>query len=191
MALLPITLIGDKILKRKASLAKDVDPKIIELIHDMFETMRNARGIGLAANQVGADKSIFITDVSVVEGHEDEKPLVFINPVITERSEEVISMEEGCLSIPDIRAEIERPEKVIISYKDTDFKEQTLKAEGLLARVIQHEYDHLQGTLFTDLISSDIKKKLNKDIIKIKKRKIEIQYPVSEDIDYQLVSSSK
>ena len=190
MALLPITLIGDKILKRKASLAKDVDPKIIELIHDMFETMRNARGIGLP-NQVGADKSIFITDVSVVEGHEDEKPLVFINPVITERSEEVISMEEGCLSIPDIRAEIERPEKVIISYKDTDFKEQTLKAEGLLARVIQHEYDHLQGTLFTDLISSDIKKKLNKDIIKIKKRKIEIQYPVSEDIDYQLVSSSK
>jgi peptide deformylase len=191
MALLPITLIGDKILKRKASLAKDVDPKIIELIHDMFETMRNARGIGLAANQVGADKSIFITDVSVVEGHEDEKPLVFINPVITERSEEVISMEEGCLSIPDIRAEIERPEKVTISYKDTDFNVRTFTAEGLLARVIQHEYDHLQGTLFTDLISSDIKKKLNKDIIKIKKRKIEIQYPVSEDMDYQLVSSSK
>ena len=191
MALLPITLIGDKILKRKASLAKDVDPKIIELIHDMFETMRNARGIGLAANQVGADKSIFITDVSVVEGHEDEKPLVFINPVITERSEEVISMEEGCLSIPDIRAEIERPEKVTISYKDTDFNDRTFTAEGLLARVIQHEYDHLQGTLFTDLISSDIKKKLNKDIIKIKKRKIEIQYPVSEDMDYQLVSSSK
>jgi peptide deformylase len=191
MALLPITLIGDKILKRKASLVKDVDPKIIELLHNMFETMRNARGIGLAANQVGADKSIFITDVSVVEGHEDEKPLVFINPVITERSEEVISMEEGCLSIPDIRAEIERPEKVTISYKDTDFNDRTFTAEGLLARVIQHEYDHLQGTLFTDLISSDIKKKLNKDIIKIKKRKIEIQYPVSEDIDYQLVSSSK
>jgi peptide deformylase len=100
-------------------------------------------------------------------------------------------MEEGCLSIPDIRAEIERPEKITISFKDTDFKDQILKAEGLLARVIQHEYDHLQSILFTDLISSDIKKKLNKDIIKIKKRKIEIQYPVSEDIDYQLVSSSK
>lgn len=189
MALLPITLIGDKILRKKAALVKDVDAKTIELIRDMFETMRNARGIGLAANQVGADKSIFIVDVSVVEGHEDEKPLVFINPVITERSEEKIVMEEGCLSIPDIRSEIERPEKVTITFKDTDFKDQTLQADGLLARVMQHEYDHLQGILFTDLISSDIKKKINKDIINIKKRRIEIQYPVSEDVDYQLVQN--
>ena len=187
MALLPITLIGDKILKKKAALIKDVDVKTIELIRDMFETMRNAKGIGLAANQVGADKSILIADISVVEGNEDAKPLVFINPVITERSVEKIFMEEGCLSIPDIRSEIERSEKIAISYRDTDFKNQTLQADGLLARVIQHEYDHLQGILFTDLISSDIKKKINKDIIKIKKRKIEIQYPVSEDIDYQLV----
>jgi peptide deformylase len=187
MALLPITLIGDKILKRKAASVKDIDSKTVELIRDMFETMRNAKGIGLAANQVGADKSIFITDVSVVEGHEDDKPLIFVNPVITKRSDEKISMEEGCLSIPDIRAEIDRPEKITITFKDTDFKDQTIHAEGLLARVIQHEYDHLKGILFTDLISSDIKKKINKDIIKIKKRKIEIQYPVSEDIDYQLV----
>ena len=98
-------------------------------------------------------------------------------------------MEEGCLSIPDIRSEIERPEKVTITFKDTDFKDQTLQADGLLARVMQHEYDHLQGILFTDLISSDIKKKINKDIINIKKRKIEIQYPVSEDVDYQLVQN--
>jgi peptide deformylase len=189
MALLPITLIGDKILKKKAALIKDVDVKTIELIRDMFETMRNAKGIGLAANQVGADKSILIADISVVEGNEDAKPLVFINPVITERSVEKIFMEEGCLSIPDIRSEIERSEKIAISYRDTDFKNQTLQADGLLARVIQHEYDHLQGILFTDLISSDIKKKINKDIIKIKKRKIEIQYPVSEDVDYQLFSN--
>ena len=77
MALLPITLIGDKILRKKAALVKDVDAKTIELIRDMFETMRNARGIGLAANQVGADKSIFIVDVSVVEGHEDAKAIGF------------------------------------------------------------------------------------------------------------------
>jgi peptide deformylase len=189
MALLPVTLIGDKILRKKASLVKDVNVKAIELIRDMFETMRNAKGIGLAANQVGADKSIFIADISVVEGHEDAKPLVFINPVITELSEEKICMEEGCLSIPDIRSEIDRAEKITIIYKDTDFKNQTLQTGGLLARVIQHEYDHLQGILFTDLISSDIKKKINKDIIKIKKRKIEIQYPVSEGIDYQLFSN--
>jgi peptide deformylase len=189
MALLPITLIGDKILRKKAALVKDIDAHTIELVRDMFETMRNASGIGLAANQVGADKSIFIVDISVVEGHEDAKPVIFINPLITERSEEKIVMEEGCLSIPDIRSEIERPEKVTIRYKDTDFNDQSLQAEGLLARVVQHEYDHLQGVLFTDLISSDVKKKLNKDIIKIKKRKVEIQYPVSEDVDYQLVSS--
>jgi peptide deformylase len=188
MALLPITLIGDKILRKKAAQVKEVDAHTIELVRDMFETMRNASGIGLAANQVGANKSIFITDISVVKGHEDAKPLIFINPVITGHSEEKICMEEGCLSIPDIRSEIERPEKVTITFKDTDFKDQTLEADGLLARVIQHEYDHLQGVLFTDLISSDIKKKLNKDIINIKKRKIEIQYPVSEDVDYKLVS---
>ncbi len=186
MALLPVTLIGDKILKKKTSHVKEVDVKTIELIRDMFETMRNASGIGLAANQVGADKSIFVIDLSVVEENEDVKPIVFINPKITYRSEKKVKIEEGCLSIPDIRAEIERPESVTIVYKDTDFKEHTLKASDLLARVVQHEYDHLQGILFTDLINDELRKKINKDIIKIKKRKIEFQYPVTESVDYQL-----
>ena len=187
MALLPITLIGDKILRKKAVAVNDVDAKTIELIKDMFETMRNASGIGLAANQVGSDKAVIVIDVSVVEGHEDSKPLVIINPEITGRSEEKISMEEGCLSIPDVRAEIERPKEVTIKFLDTELKEQVIHAGGLLARVIQHEYDHLQGVLFTDLISSEVKKKINKDIIKIKKRKFENQYPVSENVNYQLV----
>jgi peptide deformylase len=187
MALLPVTLIGDKILRKKTARVNEVDDKTIELIRDMFDTMRNASGIGLAANQVGADKAIIVIDVSVVEGHEEDKPIVFINPLITERSEAKIPMEEGCLSIPDVRAEIERAKEVTIEYQDTELKKQVLHADGLFARVIQHEYDHLQGILFTDLISSDVKKKLNKDIIKIKKRKFEMQYPVSEDVDYQLV----
>ena len=186
MALLPVTLIGDKILKKKTSNVKEVDVKTIELIRDMFDTMRNASGIGLAANQVGADKSIIVIDVSVIEGNEEIKPIVFINPKITKRSEKKVKIEEGCLSIPDVRAEIERPESVTIVFKDTEFKEKTLHAEGLLARVIQHEYDHLQGILFTDLISDDLKKKLNKEIIKIKKRKIDFQYPVTESVDYQI-----
>ncbi len=186
MALLPVALIGDKILRKKTSQVKEVDFKIVELIKDMFDTMRNASGIGLAANQVGADKAIIVIDISVVEGHEDSKPIVFINPKITHRSEKKIVMEEGCLSIPEIRSEIERPESITISYKDTEFKDHTLKAGELLARVIQHEFDHLQGILFTDLISDEMKKKINKDIIKIKKRKIEVSYPITEDSDYQL-----
>lgn len=187
MALLPITLIGDKILRKKASQVKEVDFKTVELIRDMFETMRNASGIGLAATQVGSDKAIFVVDTSVLEGHENEKPIVFINPIITNRSDKNVFIEEGCLSIPDIRAEVERPDTVNIKYLDTNLNEHILKAENFLARVIQHEYDHLQGILFTDLIDDDLKKKLNKDIIKIKKRKIDFTYPVTESIDYQLV----
>jgi peptide deformylase len=187
MALLPVTLIGDKILRKKANKVDEVDLKTVELIKDMFETMKNASGIGMAANQVGADKSIFITNLSGVEGYEKSKPMVFINPIITERSDEKIIMEEGCLSIPDIRSDIERPKIITILYKDTNFEDQSLEADGLFARVIQHEFDHLQGILFTDLISSEVKKKLSKDILKIKKRKVEFQYPVTENVDYQLV----
>jgi len=186
MALLPINLIGDKILRKKAHLINDIDMKTIELIRDMFDTMHNANGVGLAANQVGSDKSVFIVDLSKVEGYEKEKPLVFINPNITFRSKEKVMIEEGCLSIPDLRAEIERPEFITISFKDTDFVEHSKDADDYLARVIQHEYDHLQGTLFTDLISTELKKKMNKEIIKIKKRKIQVQYPVTEGTNYQL-----
>ncbi len=186
MALLPITLIGDKILRKKAAKVKEVDFKTIELIKNMLDTMRNANGIGLAANQVGADKSIFVVDLSCLEEHKDSKPFVFINPTITNRSEETVFVEEGCLSIPDIRGEVERPKSVTINYQDTDLVERSLDADEFLARVIQHEYDHLQGVLFTDLISDDLKKKVKKDIIRIKKRKWEFQYPVTEDIDYQM-----
>lgn len=187
MALLPVTLIGDKILRKKAAQVREVDVKIIELIRDMFETMRNASGIGLAATQVGADKAIFVIDTSVVEGHENDKPIVFINPIITSRSGKTVLIEEGCLSIPDVRAEVERPESVTIKYYDTNLNEHVLNAENVLARVIQHEYDHLQGILFTDLIDDNLKKKINKDIIKIKKRKFDFTYPVTENVDYHLV----
>jgi peptide deformylase len=186
MALLPITLIGDKILRRKVKKVSDVDSETVELIKNMFHTMRNANGIGLAANQVGADKSIIVCDVSVVEEYKDLKPIVFINPEIIFRSEEKITMEEGCLSIPDIRCEIERPKEIIIAYKDTEMNDQKLKASALLARVIQHEFDHLNGTLFTDLVDPDLKKKLKKPLNLIKNRQLEVDYPVTEDADYRL-----
>lgn len=187
MSLLPVTLYGDKILRKKVDKVSDVDNETIELISNMFDTMRNANGIGLAANQVGANKSIFVVDISKVEGYEDTKPVVFINPTIEKKSEEEVMFEEGCLSIPDIHGEVYRPESVGIKYYDTDLKAQTLEANKLFARVIQHEFDHLQGILFTDLVDEETKKKLKKPLQKIKKRKIEVSYPVSEAIDYQLL----
>jgi peptide deformylase len=186
VAILPITMFGDKILRKKVNKVKVVDNEIIELVTNMFDTMRNANGIGLAANQVGADRSVFVVDISMVEEYQDSKPLVFINPVITKRSEEKIVFEEGCLSIPDVRGDVERPEAISITYQDFDFKEQTLDANNLLARVIQHEYDHLMGILFTDLVDDDLKKRIKKPLHRIRKRKIDIAYPISKTIDYEL-----
>jgi len=186
MAILPVTIYGDKILRKKIDEIKEVDVETVELISNMFDTMRNANGIGLAANQVGANKKIFIVDITQVEGFEDQKPIVFVNPDIIKYSEETSIFEEGCLSIPDIRADVERPEKITIEYVDTDMKPHKLEAEDLLARVIQHEYDHLRGILFPDLVDDETKKKLKKPLLNIKRRKIDISYPVSETVDYQL-----
>ncbi|UCH64474.1 MAG: peptide deformylase [Ignavibacterium sp.] len=187
MKLLPVTMYGDRILRKKMDKVKEVDNETIELITNMFDTMRNASGIGLAANQVGVNKAIFIVDISLVEGYEESKPMVFINPEIVKYSEEKTFFEEGCLSIPDIREDVERPESVIIKYYDTDLKEQILDADNLMARVIQHEYDHLQGILFTDLVDDETKKRLKAPLKRIKKRKIDVAYPISETVDYQLV----
>lgn len=186
MALLPITLYGDKVLRRKTSKVQDIDFETVELIKNMFESMRNANGIGLAANQVGDNKSIFVVDVSVVEGYEKYKPIAAINPEILVRSEEKVPIEEGCLSIPTVRAEIIRPKQITLKYFDSDMKEHRIDADELLSRVIQHEFDHLQGILFTDLMNDAVKKSFKKDLNDIRKRKIEIEYPVTEDVDYQL-----
>ena len=180
MSLLPITLFGDKILRKKTGKVTKVDNETIELIRDMFATMRNAKGIGLAANQVGVDKQIFVVDISGVEGYEESKPKTIINPKIIERSEKKNKMEEGCLSIPDVRAEVERPEEITITYQDVDLKEHTLRTGDILARVMQHEFDHLQGILFIDYLSEDLKKEIKKDLENIKKRKMEVDYPVSK-----------
>lgn len=186
MAILPITMFGDKILRKKVNKVEEVDNETIELIKNMFDTMNNANGIGLAANQVGADKKLFIVDLTKVEDYEDSDPIVFINPKIVKRSEEQTVFEEGCLSIPDIRADVERPEAITIEYQDAELKEQTMDADNLLARVIQHEYDHLLGILFTDLVDDEMKKRFKKPLHRIRKRKIDIAYPISKTIDYQL-----
>lgn len=187
MSILPITVCGDKILRKKAAKLLKVDDKIIKLIDDMFETMYNANGIGLAANQVGANKQIFVVDISKVEDYEDTKPLTLINPKIIEKSEETISYEEGCLSIPDQREEVIRPKNIKIEFQDKDLNTHTIEADDLLARVMQHEYDHLLGILFTDLVDEETKKRLKKPLNRIKKRKIEVDYPISQSEEYRIM----
>jgi peptide deformylase len=187
MSILPITIYGDKILRKKVDPVTQIDDKTIELIRFMFDTMRNANGIGLAANQVGINKSIFVVDISPVENYEKYKPITMINPRIVNKSDETSSFEEGCLSIPDIRAEVIRPKEITIKYQDIDLSEQQIDADDLYARVIQHEFDHLKGILFTDLISDELKKQFKKSLNKIQKRKIETDYPISENTDYRLL----
>ena len=186
MSVVPISVYGDKILRKKAQLVKNVDFMTVELIKSMFETMRNASGIGLAATQVGVDQSVFVVDLSPVEDYEKSKPMVLINPKILDFSDKKITIEEGCLSIPNVRYEVERPDTIYITYYDTELKEQTFEATKLFARVFQHEQDHLNGVLFTDHLDEDVKKKLKKSLDKIKKREIEIDYPIAQKRDYQL-----
>jgi peptide deformylase len=180
MSIIPINVFGDNILRKKTKKITNIDADTIRLIKNMFDSMHNASGIGLAANQVGSDKSLFVVDLSVLEDYEKHKPIVMINPVIKTASEEKIIMEEGCLSIPNLRSEIERPSMIEIVYYDTDFREHTIEADELFARVIQHEYDHLQGIMFVDRISEEERKELKKDLIDIKNRKIDADYPISE-----------
>ncbi len=187
MSVLPITVCGDKILRKKAARVTEIDDKIVTIIADMFETMRNANGIGLAANQIGVNRQIFIVDISPVEGYEKYKPIAMINPKIISKSDETSSFEEGCLSIPDLRADIIRPKGIQISYFDTNMKENTIEADDLLARVMQHEFDHLQGVLFIDYLDEESKKRYKRHLDKIRKRKLEVQYPISNSSDYLLI----
>ena len=153
----------DTFLRQKSHDVDKVDDEIKKLINDMLDTMYAAPGIGLAAIQIGVPKRIIVIDVSK---EEEKKPLYFINPKITFKSDGNSTYEEGCLSVPGQFAEIDRPDQCYINYLDYNGKEQELKAKGLLATCIQHEMDHLEGILFIDYLSklkkSFIVKKLSK-----------------------------
>ncbi len=186
MSILPINVYDDKILRKKAKPLADIDFETVEFIQSMFETMRKASGIGLAATQVGSEKAFFIVDISGVEGYEKHKPLVAINPEIVNKSDEASVIEEGCLSLPGLKMEVVRPAEITLKYFDTDLKEHRIDADDLLARVIQHEYDHLEGILFFDHLPPDVQKKIRPELNKIRKRKVEVDYPITELADYQL-----
>jgi len=179
MAILPISVFGDKILRQKTKNVNKVSDELIGKIRNMFDTMRNAKGIGLAANQVGFSESLFVVDLKGVEGYEKFKPIVMINPKIVLESDEQTVMEEGCLSLPNLRADVERPSIIKIKFLDTDEKEVELEADDLFARVILHEYDHLIGKLIPDRVNEDVKNILKDELKKIKNREVEIDYEIT------------
>lgn len=174
---LPITTYGMDILRKEAKQIDKVDAGLIKLVQDMHFTMVNAEGIGLAATQVNVDKSLCVVDVSCIEDYKNFKPLTLINPVIVDNHGE-ITIEEGCLSIPEVRGRVTRPEKIFVKYNDFNMNEVTLEAEGMLSRVIQHEIDHLHGKLFVDHLDEEELKKLKTALNKIKKHKVIPNYPV-------------
>ena len=149
MTVRKLHLLGSPLLRQQAVPVGAVDAEVRELVADLFETMRAARGVGLAANQVGVARRVAVVDV----GEEDPPPLVLINPVITERNG-VLLAEEGCLSIPDIFGDVERAESVVLEALDQDGHPYRVQAAGFKARAIQHEIDHLDGVLFIDHLSA-------------------------------------
>jgi len=167
MALLPILTAPDPKLKKISKPVDKVDGEIRKLMDDMMETMYAAPGIGLAAPQVGVLKRVLVIDID----REGEKtgPLKMANPEIVDVSDEDATYEEGCLSVPEHYAEVERPAKVTVRYLDHDNEVRTIKAEGLLATCIQHEMDHLDGILFIDRISALKRNIILRKLVKARK----------------------
>jgi len=184
--LLPIIAYGHPVLKRKAEVISKDYPKLKELIDSMFETMYNASGVGIAAPQIGQSIRLFIVDTTPFS--EDDSlsdnernqlksfKKIFINPEIIEESGDDWSFDEGCLSIPNIRESVLRQPEIKIQYFDENFIKHIQSFDGLLARVIQHEYDHVEGILFTDKLSSFKKQLLKKKLLKISSGKLSFDY---------------
>ncbi|MDB5555514.1 MAG: def1 [Rhizobium sp.] len=168
MTIKPLIILPDPVLRQVSSPIAQVDDAVRKLSDDMLETMYDAPGIGLAAIQVGIPKQMLVIDLHK-EG-EERQPQIFINPEILRSSDERSAYEEGCLSIPDYYAEVERPAKVTVKYIDISGKEQIVEAEGLLATCLQHEVDHLNGVLFIDYISRLKREMVIKKFTKAKMR---------------------
>jgi peptide deformylase len=176
----PIVVYGDPVLRKKA---KDIEKKtdILELVNDMFETMQAAHGIGLAAPQIGKAIRLFVVDATTIEDEPDlaDFKKVFVNPVILDKEGEEWPFEEGCLSIPNIRESISRPEKVRIKYFDENWNAFEEEFGGMKARIIQHEYDHIEGKLFIDYLTPLKKRMLKGKLSDISKGEVETDYRIA------------
>ena len=168
MTIRPLVILPDAVLRRVSEPVGPITPEIRTLVADMFETMYDAPGVGLAAIQVGVAKRVVTIDASKEEGV--RQPRVFIDPEVTWASEEKRVYDEGCLSIPEYYAEVERPDRIRVKFRDGDGNEQELEADGLLATCIQHEIDHLNGVLFIDHISKLKRDRVIKRFTKAAKR---------------------
>ena len=184
--ILPIVAYGDPVLRK---VADDIDkdfPRFEELVANMWDTMYNANGVGLAAPQIGLPIRLFLVDTTLFGDdeeltEEEQNALkgfrkVFINARIEEETGTEWAFNEGCLSIPDVREDVSRKDTITISYMDENFKSYKETYDGLLARVIQHEYDHIEGILFTDKLSSLKKRLLKGRLANISKGKIKVEY---------------
>ncbi|CAM3432368.1 peptide deformylase [Aequorivita lipolytica] len=182
----PIIAYGDPVLRKETEeLTKD-HPKLDEVLANMFETMYEARGIGLAAPQVNLPIRLFIVDATPFEDDEDlseeEQKFVstfkkvFINARILEESGNEWAFNEGCLSIPDVREDVFRQPNIVIEYEDENFKKQKESFSGIVARIIQHEYDHIEGILFTDKLSPLKKRLIKSKLTNISKGKVDTDY---------------
>ena len=168
MAIKKIITEPNKILRQKSLSVKKVNKEDQQLMDDMLETMYDANGIGLAAIQIGVPKRIIVMDIS--KNDEKKNPMYFVNPIIKNKNSETSTYEEGCLSVPNFFAEVDRPKKCDVEYLDYDGKKKILNAEGLLATCIQHEMDHLEGILFIDYLSKLKKTMIVKKLSKKKDR---------------------
>lgn len=187
--ILPIRLFGDPVLRERALDVEENTPDLQTLIDDMIETMHAAPGIGLAATQVGRRERVFVADLSRRHDDDDDaedsaeevvqEPLVFINPEIIDESDVEVEYDEGCLSIPDVHETVARPEAIRIRYLDRNFEPREDDVDGLLARVIQHEYDHLEGVMFIDRVGPLKRRLLRKRLREISRGNIPADYPVA------------
>lgn len=173
----PIVAYGHPVLKKRAKNIEKGEIDVLQLAEDMFETMHAASGIGLAAPQIGKSIRMFVVDGSPMEEEDlmDFKK-VFINPEIIEEEGEEWAFEEGCLSIPTIREDVNRNEKLRIRYFDENWEEKEEEFDGLKARIIQHEYDHIEGILFTDHLSAFKKRLLKGKLSNISKGNVKVDY---------------
>lgn len=169
MALREILIVPDARLKKVCAPVAEVNDEIRQLLDDMLETMYDAPGIGLAAPQIGVDKRVVVLDVT--DDKDDPKPMKLVNPEIIWESEDLSVYQEGCLSIPEQYADVERPAEVGVRYLDENGQQHEIEADGLLATCIQHEIDHLDGILFTDYLSALKRNMILKKVQKLQKTK--------------------
>ena len=168
MARLPILVAPDPRLKERAQPVERVDDEVRELMDNMLETMYDAHGVGLAAPQVGVLKRVIVVDVARPD--EDPRPLALANPEVIWESDDLVGREEGCLSLPEHYAEVVRPSRVRVRYLDRENEIRELEADGLLGVCIQHEIDHLEGTLFVDHIGSVKRSMIIRKLTKAKRQ---------------------